>query len=389
LGSIIKKCWRRKRAPLVVSEELPPGVPRSEWRRELMAALGIKVGGRAGLAPSGAPIWKGQNIFPGGVVGEPISGGYWDPAVSDVPRKGLMGYSSLFEYERLYAVRDISQLPTACPVPVGAAFQNSAVLVQLAENFPLDRWLLSRVIQWYSARLLRSTVIEDLGAHWYKKSLVLIPVPRDRTAELVVAVDEAGGAVIQADRDLADRHRHVSEILEGEGILTLRDLVVAASPLTKGLDLGNFEAGPVPLAGARGEDDAIVGNDPLLRIVCPSTELRRILLYHLRRAAEGDTPQLTKTELLDLPISPASPEEQERLLAEIERADGGDASHRFEEALQVLDAVVGESLGLSPAMVRYCRMVMKYDPVLSKMRPSLLQRGLRVQLYRPADATEE
>jgi hypothetical protein len=389
LGSIIKKCWRRNKLPLTVLQELPSGVPRAEWRPELMAALGIKVGGLRGLAPSGAPIWKGQNIFPGGVVGEPIAGGFWDPVVSKVPRKGLMGYAHLFEYDRLYAVRDISQLPTACPVPEGAAFQNSAVMVQLAEDFPLDRWLLSRVIQWYSARLLRSTIIEDLGAHWYKKSLVLIPVPRERGAALISAISEAGGDVIQADRDLANRHRHVSEILDGEGASTLRDLIVAASPLTEGLDLGELEAGPAALAGVRIEEDTIVGNDPSLRIRAGSAGLRRILLYHLRRAAEGDTPQLTKGELLDLPIWPASEADQERLLVEIERADERDASHRFENALQVLDGIVGESLGLSPAMVRYCRMAMKYDPVLSKMRPSLLQRGLRVQLYRPDDAPEE
>jgi len=388
LGSIIKTCWRRNRAPLAVVEELPSGVPQAEWRRELLAGLGVKLGGPRGLAPSGAPIWKGQNIFPGGVVGEPIAGGFWDEQVSQVPRKGLMGYAALFDYSRLYAVRDISQLPTACPVPNGAAFQNSAVLIQLAEDFPLDRWLLSRVIQWYSARLLRSTIIEDLGAHWYKKSLVLIPIPRDRNSDLIAAIGEAGGDIIQADRDIADRHRHVTEILQSSGTATLRDLLVHGSPLAAGLDLGSFESGSVPIRGAREEDDAITGEDILLRLIVPSPELRQILLYHLHRVEETGTVQMTKAELLDLPVSPAE-HDRERFLSEILRAEGGDAGERFEAALDRLDALAGAALGLTPAMIRFCRLAMKYDPVLSKMRPSLLQRGLRVQLYRPDAADEE
>ena len=102
LGSIIQTCWRRKKAPLVIAETLPSGVPRSEWRLELMAALGVKLGGAAALAPTGAPIWKGQNIFPGGVVGTPIAGGFWNEQVSKVPRKGLMGYATPFSYCPLY-----------------------------------------------------------------------------------------------------------------------------------------------------------------------------------------------------------------------------------------------------------------------------------------------
>jgi hypothetical protein len=388
LGSIIKTCWRRNRAPLAVVEELPSGVPQAEWRRELLAGLGVKVGGPRGLAPSGAPIWKGQNIFPGGVVGEPIAGGFWDEQVSHVPRKGLMGYASLFDYNRLYAVRDISQLPTACPVPDGAAFQNSAVLIQLAEDFPVDRWLLSRVIQWYAARLLRSTIIEDLGAHWYKKSLVLIPIPRERHAELVAAINEAGGEAIRADRDIADRHRHVTELLQTPGTATLRDLLVQDSPLTAGLDLGSLESGSVPIKGAREEGETIIGDDILLRLVVPPPELRRLLLYHFRRAEEADTSQMTKAEVLDLPVSPVATIDRERLLSEVDCAEGGDAAQRFEAALDRLDTLSGAALGLTPAMVRYCRLAMKFDPVLSKMRPSLLQRGLRVQLYRPG-AEEE
>lgn len=388
LGSIIKTCWRRNRAPLVISETLPPGASRSEWRLELMAALGVKLGGARGLAPQGAPIWKGQNIFPGGVVGEPISGGYWNELTSQVPRKGLMGYASLFDYNRLYAVRDIAQLPTACLVPHGAAFQNSAVLVQLAEDFPLDLWLLSHVIQWYSARLLRSTILEDFGAHWYKKSLVLIPIPTLRDEAFISGLREAGDRVVRADRDLANRHRHVGDILAAADVATLRSLVVAGSLLVEGFALGSLDATPVSVAGAREDGELIVGDDPSLQIRAPDPLLRQVLLYHVRRTAETPEARLTQAQILDLPIAPAQPDQVERLREEITRVGAADAELRFEEALRELDNLAGRALGLSPSMTRYCRLAMRLDPVLSKMQPSYLRRGLRVQAYRLEDEAE-
>jgi hypothetical protein len=54
LGAIIKTCWRRTN-PTMTLDDLPPGANRRDWRRELVAGLGVKLGGSRGLAPVGAP----------------------------------------------------------------------------------------------------------------------------------------------------------------------------------------------------------------------------------------------------------------------------------------------------------------------------------------------
>jgi hypothetical protein len=227
--------------------------------------------------------------------------------------------------------------------------------------------------------------LEDLGCHWYKQNLVLIPIPERRDAAFLAALRRAGEAVVAADRDIADRHRHADHILTEGASAPLRELILQGDFVAVGLYLGSLEAGPVPITGAREADQDIVGDDLMLRIRVPDAALRRILVYQLSRVADDDEAALTKAGFLSRRV-PSSAAGRDELCDAILKLQRGDGVQRFEAALRELDAVVGPSFGLSPAMVRYCRM--RFDPILSKMGPSLLQRGIRVQAYRPQDADE-
>jgi Zn-dependent protease with chaperone function len=70
----------------------------------------------------------------------------------------------------------------------------------------------------------------------------LIPIPAVRERTFLTALKEAGERIVRADRDLVDRQRRVAELLAGQGVATLRTLVVAASPFVAGFALGNLEA---------------------------------------------------------------------------------------------------------------------------------------------------
>ncbi|MEP7005972.1 MAG: N-6 DNA methylase [Sphingomonas bacterium] len=84
LGSIIKTAWTRraKGETMRVAEKVPHGENPRLWRHEMVAGVGLELGGRAAFAPQGADIWKGQNIFPGNVEGSPVANGKWDPSIS-------------------------------------------------------------------------------------------------------------------------------------------------------------------------------------------------------------------------------------------------------------------------------------------------------------------
>src|SRR5690606_11850293 len=125
-------------------------------------------------------------------------------------------YEKFLDTDYLYAFREIAQLPVACQVPREVVFQNTVLLAQLDEAFPLDAWCMSRVLQFYAARLMRSTVIEDLSAHWYKRQIALFPIPYSRTPTLIALLKDAGRAVIDADRDLANRYRRFDAIVEAD-----------------------------------------------------------------------------------------------------------------------------------------------------------------------------
>ena len=194
LGSIVKVAYKRRGQRETGSgqanavAEIPVGFNPLEWEPYVMLAYGIKLGSSRAIVDSGSPIYKGQNVFPSGVIGDPM--GYWDPERSIVDSLRLYAYRHLFDYSRLYAVRDISQLPTACPATSDIVFQNTVEMVQLNEDFPLNLYLLSRIPQWFAAKVLRATIIEDLTTHWVKRNLLLIPIPPNRRVEDIAAAED-------------------------------------------------------------------------------------------------------------------------------------------------------------------------------------------------------
>ena len=139
--------------------------------------------------------------------------GHWHPERSIVDSLRLYAYRHLFDYSKLYAIRNVSQLPSACPAPEDRVFQNTAQLIQLAEDFPLNLYLLSRIPQWFAIKLLRTSIIEDLFTTWVKRNLLLIPIPSRRAPADIARLRAAGELLIAKDKDLANAHRHVEQLI--------------------------------------------------------------------------------------------------------------------------------------------------------------------------------
>ncbi len=387
LGSIVKIAYKRRRqrsagtAQANAVERIPEGDSPLEREPYVMLAYGIKLGGSRAIVPSGLPIYKGQNIFPSGVLGEPM--GNWDPERSQVDSLRLYAYRHLFDYSKLYALRNVSQLPSACPARADMVLQNTAQLVQLTEDFLLNLYLLSRIPQWFAVKVLRTSIIEDLFTTWVKRNLLLIPIPPSRTPSDVARLKTAGELVITKDKDLANAHRHVERLFANSPKKSLFDLFAENSPVVAGADLTGAASGDV-IASIHEEGEDLVSDDFSFRIKLPNPLLRRYLTYRLDRLLdEGDDVAFDVDTLGSLQV----PSELEAVVAAIDLMRNTDPARLFQDALMELDRVVADLFGISQEDLNYITSMMANDGFLKQLRPNYEHRGLRVQPY--ADHSQE
>lgn len=387
LGSIVKVVYKRRgrreagTAQANAVESIPEGSNPVEWEPYVMLAYGIKLGGSRAIVRSGLPIYKGQNIFPSRVLGEPM--GHWDPERSTVDSLRLYSYRHLFDHSKLYAVRNLSQLPAACPAPADIVFQNTAQLIQLSEDFPLNLYLLSRVPQWFAVKVLRTSIIEDLFTTWVKRNLLLIPIPSKRTEADIARLKAAGEHVITTDKDLSNAHRHVEQLIADSPKKSLFDLFADDSPLVAGADLSGAASGAL-ISAVREEGEDVVSDDLFFRIKVPNPALRRYLAYLLDRLVdEGDDATFDVETLGSLQV----PSNIHAVVAAIDLMRITDSARVFEDALLELDTVVADLFGMSRADLDYITSAMINDGFLKQLRPNFEHRGLRVQPY--ADHSQE
>jgi hypothetical protein len=376
LGNIVKIAYVKRSGEREIAEEIPPGESSKKWEAYLMLAYGLKLGGGGGLKKSGIPIYKGQNIFPDRLLGEPM--GYWDPEKSGIDSERLYSYRELFDYSCLYAIRNISQLPTAIIHPKAVVFQNTAQLIQIKERFPLNVYLLSRVMQWYCAKLLRSSIIEDLTCTWVKKNLLLIPVPTARSKQWCDDVEKAGDLLFHHDRDLANADRRLEAILAESKQQTVYDLIASGDTRVEGLDIHCLQMGDLPLAGIRENKNELVTDDLLFRISVPNQQLRLFLVYMLQRLNNDDPDASISTHVFgDIKV----PDDLGPVVKEIQQIRQSDAQQGFDEALTQIDELVASAFGLTHSETTYIIDQMKNDSFLKQLQPMYEQRGFREQPY--------
>ncbi|MFN7399276.1 MAG: hypothetical protein ACK5SX_09515, partial [Sandaracinobacter sp.] len=288
-------------------------------------------------------------------------------------------YDSL-SYRNAFAIRKIAQLPTAVKVEKGIGFQDTVFQCELSEPFPLHLYLLSRVVQFYAARVLRSSVIEDFGATWSKRTLTLLPVPRDRSPSQLAALSDAGEAVLTADSDIADRYRAIDAVIaKGKaGAKSIEALIVDGSALATGIDLNQVAEEGTAVAQLIEVGDELRSTDFFFTVTVPDQHLRTFVKFTLDRRIEAKPEELlTRSDILAIEV----PVNLLDVVASIASLSDSDLTTVHSAALDKLDEVVASQCGISPALRDHMMKAMKEDPILLKMRPMTAQRGLRIQPY--------
>ncbi len=333
--------------------------------------MGLKLGSKAALTSTGARVFKGLNVFPGGLRGEPM--GHWESSSPTLDLK-MYRYAEFLDHDRLFASREIAQLPTISPVPTDAVFNNTVILIQMRKRFPLNGWVLASPIMFAAATCLRATIIEDLVCHWYPKNLGLIPVPQEWSEDALSTLDAATARLIEADENLADRWRHVDSTLLSSETQTLSQLIAAGSPLVDGFVLPTlneeFIADDVDL------DETGIHAGGTFRLEVPNAALRAILWYRLhQRLMEGEEVSSSHVQAIKIPVNP------EAIAAQIVAVRSSDVAHAFEQARHHLDDVAAQMLGLTDGDLAYLQERFITDPFLSQIRPMWAHRGLHMQSY--------
>jgi hypothetical protein len=383
LGEIVAVVWV-KRTDSKNAEVLakPPSTGQFDYHPELLFNYGVKLGGQHALEPAQTDetltLYKGQNIFPQGLQGQPF--GYWSPTLGKEDTQYIYSYSDHLTYQNTYGLRELSQLPTAAKIHAGQGFQNTGYVIELTEEFPLHSYLLSRVVQFYCARILRSSIIEDLGCHWYKRTIPFLPIPIARTAADLEKLRIAGEAVVNADSDVANKFRHIDDLKKAGAAdnRSIGALIVHGNPVVKGIDLTQIPEVGIAVGALSVEGEDLVSADGGFKLSAPNSTLLHFIAYELTRMIEDDPDaRLARSDVLDLQV----PTNLEQVVAAIGVSNAADPGKVFAAALDSLDELVAEQCGISDQNRDYMVAQMREDPILANMRPMLAQRGLRVQSY--------
>ena len=373
----VPRVWKlvRRDEETLVAASRPEGADGLRWQSVLHAGQGMTLGGEGALGDVGAPVYRGQNIFPTGLIAAGVK--RWD-GTARVKMKRFHLYDSLLNRERLFAGRKIAQLPTVARVDeLDAMFQDTVIAIQLATDLPLHMWVLGRPIQWYAAKLVRSGIVEDLGASWHKRQYLSLPAPPVEHADYSELKD-AGRALLAADLDLADSQRHVDDALRASELTPISKLVASGDPIVSGFALANPLHQPVQLGDVQVQGTRLLAADGQFDLEIPDDRLRRFVAFQLRTFSQAGE----AIALQDL-VSIRVPRILDPVLEAIAEFETADRQAAFEQAHGRLDAVVGELIGLTAQEVETIGEAMRSEPFLREIKPNYAHRGFREQRLRP------
>tara|TARA_B100001105_G_scaffold248670_1_gene234684 strand:- start:1515 stop:2750 length:1236 start_codon:yes stop_codon:yes gene_type:complete len=364
-----------------VAASIPVGAGQFDWQARKLVGMGMKPSGKKMFTPTGRAFYRGLNVFPGRLIGQPAA--YWDGTVQPAEIRTYK-YDALFVHERLFVAREMSELPTIAPVPPDVVFNNKVNLIQLSVEFPLNGWVLARPVMFVAATCLRSTIIEDLGCHWYPKSLALLPMPAQITDDLRSSLKAATATLIEKDDNLADRWRHVEAMLAASQCQSVSQMIASGSPVMDGFSLPVHEPEDVLPDSIEISDSGLVGEGGSFQLSVPNPDLRAVLWYLIDRKRLADDAEVPVAYIASCPV----PANVSDVAAAVRTALASSAQGEFDEARSTLDKIAADALGLSNEELDYIAARFRDDPFLSQIRPMWAHRGLHVQGFRDT-ATEE
>jgi hypothetical protein len=388
---------KRKKHVTERALSVPSGEDAAKWKRKAIAGYGVKIGGVAPMIENGLPIYKGADVFPDGISGDEM--GRWDGSPETVDTIRFYGWDKLVGKARdnCYAFRQISLSLTATQHPDDCYLQNTTYLIQLADAFPLNIYVLSRIPSWFMLKTARTSVVSgSMRTTWYRRNLLMIPVPEIRGEAFINSLIAIGqrmfafdaetvrarnllDAFIDPNAELCDPLRVRSDIFDDSRMASLAKVSwpekgmewtdAVAVETEQGIEFRT----PVALfpsliaPTASGEPCRIEVSDPKLR--------RWLCWLANEQLGDGELPSLRW--LKNVPI----PKNLDNALETLDRLESGQALVDLQSALDDLDFAVAQALGLSETQMQYIIHEMKTDPLLSRLNPAWRHTAGRKKIF--------
>lgn len=379
LESILDRAYRHRTDRSRRVETIPPD-EESEWELCSILGYGVKIGGRKLADPDGEPIYKGAHAFPSGVEGNPI--GKWNGNKLSVDSRRFYDWDNLIERPRTYAFRNISLGITVSPHPEVGWIQNTVYIVQLDRVFPLNIYILSRIVQWFMVKLYRSSVVQSLWSTWIPRADLSIPIPRKIDEKLIGKLKNIGNRIIRLDDEISRGESILDAYISGDGVHSdplrnRREILESGTIQHLGGWPSNVDPQEVQLK-QDGETIELVygpglfsgttipadGNGPF-RLIVNDPDLLRWIVWFIGLELE-DGKLSSEERFRKLPI----PKDLQEALNVLDRLTSGAATQEIDSALDELDHLVAEVLGLANEEREYVMSQMRKDPFLSKIQPA-------------------
>ncbi len=367
----IRKLWINKKdksnIKIATDETMPNG-----YRETILIKEGLKIGGAEGLDAAGLPIFKGANIFPNGTIGDPL--GHWNSGGNKVSSANIYRY---FEYmgDNVFASRTLSHVPVAVKCPIDTVFQNSAHVVSLDVKFPLNIYLLSRVVQYFAFKTLRTGVFLRRRAHWNVTEIQNIPIPPEIDNS---EMERIGKEIFRCSDEIINAYLDVELALKNSKTKSIINCIIENIYDDTSFKITMFQDGlkmrPDEIICADGR----ITHGLFVDILVPSPDLFEYLKYHLSEVST-DSEYMDKNDFLRIPVPV---ENLDKIANLIRIANANRPEDRYNDWLVKLDYLVGASLGLSETEINFVVGQFKTDPFLKRIFPNMPHLGVKLQAYR-------
>lgn len=356
-ADVTARRWDHKRGATIVAREEQRG-PHGIWLEKKLSARGAVFRNRRGTRPQGYTVYKGENVTPCRLDGEPAERDIDPNAISD---------ASLWKFPDSlppigYAAKQIALNLVVAPFDSRTTMLLDTAAVWFPEPrvsaVPIDFLVCSSIYQWVFAVAQREGVIQDAFSHVYPGTIERLPWS-DGFIARAPELTALRSTYLDAAERVAQGREGLAERLAELDTETLADRVKR----DESLSLRWPEAG-VALDDETQWTRVQLGDEPFayVDVSDPATaaELQRII------AIDPEPPTAARDVLrLRLP-KPESRADYDAAIADFLR---GRAREEMLAALADLDVIVADVFGLSVAELAFVRDDLSTDPLFSLLRP--------------------
>lgn len=387
LSDVALRYWvKRSGADRGLATDTEPAFERASWEERRMIHGGVTFRRQMAIAQDGqgVPVYKGENIITGALVGAPARTNVDVAALND---PSVWRNPNILP-DHGWAIPQIYTCPVAAPFnPRTIAFDNTVTLFFPRADvgiFPFDVFFASRVVTFYYALACRMSFLNKARSHLYPTNVRLLPWAESLLSSTDELLSLRSRLTAASERVFAK-----TEALDRElGALpsvSIRDAVLGLHSgkidWSDGLGASDSRA-VVATLGITAVDDGwrvMLDDDEWIQV--PDEELAERAARGLFRMMGRD---VSRRQILDceIPADGATVQQFDYLVETFRKSD--DAGE-LDKVLDEIDALVGLHFDLTSFDLTAIKNALEQDPLLASIRPRLplsttRLRGLRAGL---------